>query len=446
MIPDNLTSQQDRLRSDFVSKVRRLPLTVDPSLLSNGIREVAKGCLTTIWRDARNNKQLTKNEINQNQQGIRDIERGGSRAILRDTGVKALSSLVNQILSIETIGIKLSKSEIERLSEEALFEVLDAEPAEIVSKVDQAIVNLEKRLAESPIAWTLLLPIANLRVDNSLIFGKVTFHPSTSIDLFVEKAKKILGRDELASEDSIRTDFKDFAIAEVEVEAVDRKQAELLGEGRVSDSLNAIRLIYGQFYRDRDMYMDIKGRVWTGTTTFLSLSAKGVSPSFSRAGYLQPVPLSPAILKPPVAKRLHELLRKDPTTWSELEGRIASALRILGHSLNQPLDKDCLVGVISSLEALVLDERLPKKEAISERVAYLTSDTGPRRRGVYSSMKEFYETRSYLVHGRERDVSSMDLLSLIIFAMICIGKALEFVPKMPDDGDFFRWFDEQKFP
>jgi len=418
-----------------------------PPILSEESRRIVKGCVIALWKNSRDNSGLTADQINQSAGPLRVISSGDTRAVLGEAGLKAAEDLSKTVLSNSTIKIKFSKAEIERLTDEALLQVLTSQPSEIGVAATNATQALEERLAEDPVEWTIFYPIANLNVlVPEAKMGNVSFYPASRISVAIEAFRTVLGRQDATSEESIETSLKGFAIAQTKVSAVDRVQAELLAERAVSDALSALRLIASNRYRGNGLYTDFKGRVWTGTFEIVELSTKSVGLSHSRIGYTQPLAITERLQALLIFRQLSELLSKSPERRSEWERRIVSGIRIVGTSLNQTQEGDVLVGMISGLEALCLEEYSPRKEFLAERVAHMVGSPGKNKRDVYRKMKELYTMRSNIVHGQEQEVSPSDLLQITIITYVCFAKALDTSPTLPNDGDLFRWFDDQKFP
>jgi hypothetical protein len=408
------------------------------------IKTKIKGALTSMWADPRKNAALTEQQI---QQGLFwEWGQNSSNAVLGESGFKAQSDFVSHILSVETYRAVFSEAEVERYSIDSLFEVLSSAPLSIDHDADIAIANLEVKLAQPPIEWDLMFPIANLRVDApGYEMGKVSFYPPTSIDTFIERARTILRPAPFRTESSMRDHFDRFAIANVQVTAVDRIQAEFLGEQHVSDSLFALRLLFADLYRNKGLYTDIQGTIPAGVRSYWFMSSKGVLSASTRFGPKQPLPISGSRVTQPAAINLTTLLSKESSLRSELERRLVSALRLFGHSMNLALDEDAFVGVVSSVEALLLDDRTPRNEGVAERTAHILGGTGPQKKQVYDEMKRLYRVRSDLVHGIEVDFSPTDLLTLTAITQRVFASTLNMIPAMPNDGDIARWFEKMKF-
>src|SRR5712691_8524788 len=183
-----------------------------PPILSEESRRIVKGCVIALWKNSRDNSGLTADQISQSAGPLRVISSGDTRAVLGEAGLKAAEDLSKTVLSNSTIKIKFSKAEIERLTDEALLQVLTSQPSEIGVAATNATQALEERLAEDPVEWTIFYPIANLNVlVPEAKMGNVSFYPASRISVAIEAFRTVLGRQDATSEESIETSLKGFA-------------------------------------------------------------------------------------------------------------------------------------------------------------------------------------------------------------------------------------------
>jgi hypothetical protein len=397
-----------------------------------------------MWRDADTNRDMDEFAIAQ-ASPIWEMS-VDPKIVLRGEGLEAFERAVETILSQEDTAAGFTKSEVEQLVRDALSGIMDSTGPTVLARATSAIGPLETMLSEQPASWTFWYPISNVTIPiGGFKMGKVTFHPPDYTGAMIETMQKVLQRRDETGERMIRDGFHSDSIAEVTVTSIGQRKAVALSTQSVVDSLSAIRLLYAPIYRDRHMFTDIKGEFTSISRSFSFASVRGVGSSYSWERLLQPVPFANRIVSQPAAKRLDELLSKEQEIWSEIEGRVVSALRIFGRALNQSLNSDSLVGMVTALEALLLRERDSKSEALSERGAHVLGGTASQKWKIYNRMKNIYDVRSDLVHGKPREVTETELQDLTLIAQACIDRALVIAPTLPNEGDMFRWFEEKKF-
>jgi hypothetical protein len=373
--------------------------------------------------------------------------KGTSYALLGEVGLRAKLDTVSLIYSNETVSAKFSRPQIEGFVQDALLEVVDSRPPEIVKNATQAVENIQSKLAEPAVEWTVYFPVVNVRVDpSSFQIGDVRFWPSSGVDVLVTRFTQTLGRQDPTSERLIRDTFRDCAVAEVNVNAVDEKKAELIADERVSEVLNGLRLVFSPGYRRNGWYADLKGRIWTGSFDSVRLSSKSAGESFHRTGYSERLPITSHLAAAEIVRKLDRLLSKNAGLRSDLENRLVTGLWSLGRALNQAGDRDAFVGLVTSLEALVLRRTDHRKDPLAIRVALLATDSVDGRKKVYDVMRRLYGIRSEIIHGEQIDVSSSDLALLTSLMQHSFAKALELVPQMISKEDLFEWFKLQRSP
>lgn len=412
--------------------------------LSDTDKDRIRDCLVRMWRDADTNRNMDELAIAQTSP-IWELS-AVPKIVLRSEGLKAFDDTVRIVLSLDNIAAGFSKGEVEQVAADTLSGIMDSTGPTVLARATSATASLESMLSEQPADWTFWYPISNVRVPvGGFRIGKVTFHPPDYTGAMIETVRNVLQRRDETGERMLRDQFQGDPIAEVMVSAIGQRKAEELSIQSIADSLCAIRFLYAPIYRDRDMFMDIKGEFTSISRNFNFASVREVGSSSSWERLLQPVSLESRVISQPATKRLDELLSKDPATRSELEGRVVSALRIFGRALNQSLDSDSLTGMVIALEALLLRERDNKSEALSERGAHVLGGTPDEKWQVYDRMKEIYGIRSDLVHGRPREITQKDLHELTLITQACIDRALALAPTLPNEGDIFGWLEKKKF-
>src|SRR5437773_1058919 len=154
-----------------------------------------QGCLVTMWRDAESNKHLTEQEIAALREPVWPMSMSDPKVTLLREGLKAFSDSVDCILTIDELYDVFSKAEIEKLVQDALFQILDSSPQTVEARATLAVSNLEPKLFEPAVDWTVLFPITNISVPSEgFTLGKVSFHTAGDIRFFIETIRKALGR------------------------------------------------------------------------------------------------------------------------------------------------------------------------------------------------------------------------------------------------------------
>ncbi len=407
-----------------------------------------------MWRDAVENRKLAHDLI---PRPNRLIMRSGMLVVLASPGLKALNDLVVVLMSDEKIKMKLSKRALETMLTDALFEVAETGPTEIVSSVERATERLLEKIAADPIEWKVLFPISNLRLGlPELTLGVVSFLRPDMFSLRKQEIESLL-----AEIDPVRkgasffeksTLFDESALAEVNVRSLDDAQAQDLAERELEKALSVLRFIFAPAYRDRRMFVDLKGRTWS--TQFdlavYSRSAKRVILPQAIAGYFEPMEIPAEILEVPLLKKLQQVLFKGFENQTELERRLLSALRMFASALGQANDRSALQGLISSLEGFLLREYGPRKELLAERLAFILGKNATSRKEIYTRMKELYQLRSDLTHGREVDgkevdVSAADLHDLTNLTFACYVWITSSLEQFKNLAELLLWIENAKF-
>ena len=93
-----------------------------------------RGCLVTMWRDAESNKHLTEQEIAALREPVWPMSISDPKVTLLREGLKAFSDSVDCILTIDELYDVFSKAEIEKLVQDALFQILDSSPQTVEAR------------------------------------------------------------------------------------------------------------------------------------------------------------------------------------------------------------------------------------------------------------------------------------------------------------------------
>lgn len=408
------------------------------------------GCLTTMWRDGLENSKLSPDRI---PRPNRVMMRPDKLIILKGIGLKAHEDFVQELISLKEVSSKFSKKAVEEVITDALFEIADTGPAEIRLSAEQALQRLERRLEESPIEWKTLFPISNLHMGvPEFSIGRVSFLGPDMLRTRKKEIEEIVGevdREHKGQEffESKSSLFNESCLAEVTVSAVDDTQAQNLAEQELQNSLSVLRFLFAPVYRDRRMFVDVKGRTWSTQFELATYSrpAKHVAVHQAIAGYFEPMQVSLEVVQSAPVKKLHETLSKSGDTRTELESRLVSALRTFASALGQADDRSAFLGMVSSLESFLLREHGPRKELLAERLAFVVGNSPADRRRIYWRFKDIYQLRSDVAHGRGTDVSSSDLFELTSIADACYLRALGLLDRFKTLAELLSWVEGQKF-
>jgi len=395
-----------------------------------------------MWRDGWDNAAIPVTNLPPPYQIITHEDR---HVTLREVGLKAEEDMTEHLRTLEKVGQVFSNREIERRIQDVFWKIAFTRPDGVKEAAEIAADELQASLSEDPTEWTILLPISNLALEGSLTVGKSTFHPNSQLESVVILAAERLGRRPPLL-DSLKKDFEGCSIAESKAVSVDLDQAKILAERDVLDALCVLRCLAAPAYRPDNKYIDFKGKIWAGTTGYAVLSSKQVSLQFTRIGYFMPFRIRDKHAQDPVFLKFNNLLQKGVAVRTVFDRRLITAIRAFGLALNETTDRDCFVTCITALEALMLEDHDPKKEALAERTAHLIGRNRENKREIYRRMKDLYAVRSDIVHGEERDLSDADVAYLIEIAQACILKSLEMTSGSPKVDDPLPWFEEQKFP
>ena len=252
------------------------------------------------------------------------------------------------------------------------------------------------------------------------------------------KAERIIARSPL---------FGSSTLAEVTVTAVDPTQATALADLELQSALAVLRLIFAPVYRTRRMFVDVTGRTWS-TRLDLALysdAAREITMPQSIAGYFEPMHIASELAKSVVFQKMHDILLKSVDKRSEMENRLIGALRGFASALAQLDDRSAFVGIISSLEGFLFREYGPRKEPLSERLAFILGTDLTSRRWIYARVKELYQLRSDVAHGKDVDVAQSDIQEITSFAYLCYLRALGFLPNLKTLSDLLAWIESEKF-
>ncbi len=416
-------------------------------------RSTLEGCLRTMWRNAQYNRGLSDPPLPK-----RIMFRPDKLAVLTQPGMKAFDDSVETILSMGEVSTIFSKKRLEELTTESLFQVLDVGAEDIISAARQAVLDLETKLQAQSMEWKILFPISNLEMETSEVaLGRVRFLVGEAIleskrqleGLLLEidpkkaldpkrKAEKIIASSLL---------FASSTLAEVSVTAVDPNQATTLADLELQNALAALRLIFAPVYRERRMFVDVTGRTWSTRLDLgvYSETAKEITMPQSIVGYFEPMHIASELANSAAFQKMHDILLKSVDKRSEMENRLIGAVRGFASALGQLDDRSAFVGIISSLEGFLFREYGPRKEPLSERLAFILETDLTSRRRIYARVKELYQLRSDVAHGKDVDVAQSDLQEITSFAYLCYLRALSFLPNFKELPDLLGWIESEKF-
>lgn len=252
-----------------------------------------------------------------------------------------------------------------------------------------------------------------MKIDRLLV-GKITFvksHLQIS-DAIAQKAFNKIMEGNPKTPDSIESMLKDKftkdAIARLDVEAENEKEAEEKSKEQIEEALNVLRFYLAGlstndpfFYK---MFIGIEGVSHTGLTAAVIINEdeKRYTLSSSREGAHWGYDLDSAKYQQMLDfhfERISALLATPEESRSSMENSILTAILFFGSGMNERLLRNTFVSFVIALESCLL-RRCEKDKAgnIANRMCAMLQIKPAYRGTIHKKIESYYDIRSDIVH------------------------------------------------
>lgn len=136
----------------------------------------------------------------------------------------------------------------------------------------------------------------------------------------------------------------------------------------------------------------------------------------------------------------------DGSNLSDYAARFRRAFRVYCRALGRFESQDRIVGVISALECLFIDGSSdPLQHTVSERMAFMTTETITQRRHVVKIYKKAYGLRSGIVHHSESFNDEATADELFLYAKVAFRRGIRALSHFKSHKQFLKALDDVKF-
>lgn len=384
--------------------------------------------------------------------------------VLSYQGIRSLNTVIDLLYENYNIKSNFSKKRVKKIVESYLVKLVYSPSKGIdkvtASKVQEMISYFENVRFSN---WESIIPIKNLKLDlPDLTIGGVKFEycNDSYFTGFREHFKVVPPPTEEVRQKllEIPTHFNNQVIAKCSVFVTDKEQAFERSHIDISLALNVLKFYSlgimknnPRFYR---MHIEKEGHNFSGHTPIFCSYRDQSDESNSiydftiqRTGFLYPFHISKGEFE--LMNRLHlsdmnQILTKKIELRTELEDRLIKAISLFGDSIYESNTSIAFVGIIISLEVLLLNPR-ESKGALAERIALLLKQDYQERSEIAQDIERLYNLRSNFVHSGDNQISELDVTQIAYITFFVIIEMFNWITKCPNWGDMIDIFERNKF-
>ena len=290
------------------------------------------------------------------------------------------------------------------------------------------IINLRDEIEKIPMETVhFLLPLFNAHIEEiKLTVWNYTF---VKYQFIAEYVKEIeyppMGG--ISNKDFCDSPiFEDTPFVDISVNARDREYAQDFAKDEFRAFVSFLRVAV--YYNSRGIAEPISDR-----NTYINRESFIVSQN-RITKYFSPNPLGNKYYDISIAskyfdemnnesKHLFEILKKanesrtNKESRTEIEKRIYNAIIWLGMALEEKNDSVAFIQAMFSIECLLQQQEEPFSKStvalISEEIAFLLGNSRDERKQFEKQFKDFYKTRSKIVHGKATDLSNVQVFEIV---------------------------------
>jgi len=374
--------------------------------------------------------------------------------LLSRKGVKCQDKIISLLKKEFDPGDKIvSDVYLKNLIKESVRKLSPFERANVYEHALKEANNIIDELSTGYKEFNILVPLQNFKTSvDKFNIGKVVF---SSINIESYELVKHLSKNP-ALQKSIEK-FNHNIVAQITVETKDSKKAEEIALSELELSLDVIRFYSMYIHLDsghlsRNKF-GLDGHLFSGNSLMMSYEKKAPGSGnliSARQGYLYPFDFTKEFQENMYRLNfeiLDTILKKNDSDRTKFENRIIQAIRISGSSFMSYENYDAVLKMIIALESLLLDEREPKIDNLSERTALLIATNYIDRIKTLYKMKKLYKLRNNIVHQGITVVDIKHRIQLQYFTVSCIVLILEKyqTEKIMNIKDFKKWIYKLKF-